>query len=270
MQISKPTQALTPYVKQYWSLETCSPPDRQHIQCIVPNGLMEINFYFDSRPRYLSPEKQPDLCSTSMITGQQNRHFKLEITGKLSMFSVTFLPYGIMMLFGIPAKELLNQHVPFQCLSKEQCYEWETRLSETRSFEEKCRVMDKLLYKQLRVKEKHDYEEKRIARTLMQINQSRGLSHPDSLASGACLSRKQYERIFSEHIGISPKQFLKIVRFQHTVYDKQLNSYKDLTRLAYDSGYYDQSHMINDFKSLSGMTPKAYFSECEPYSDYFS
>ena len=42
-----------------------------------------------------------------------------------------------------------------------------------------------------------------------------------------------------------------------------------LTELAYDCGYYDQSHMINDFKLLTGMSPRQYFSDCDAYSDYF-
>ena len=45
---------------------------------------------------------------------------------------------------------------------------------------------------------------------------------------------------------------------------------KSLTTLAYDCGYYDQSHMINEFKMMSGMTPKQYFAMCEPTSDYFT
>lgn len=51
--------------------------------------------------------------------------------------------------------------------------------------------------------------------------------------------------------------------------EKQRNLSIQLTELAYTSGYYDQSHMINDYKLLSGKTPTQYFSECEPYSDYF-
>jgi AraC-like DNA-binding protein len=51
--------------------------------------------------------------------------------------------------------------------------------------------------------------------------------------------------------------------------EKHCNKSINLTELAYTCGYYDQSHMINDYKLLSGKTPAQYFSECEPYSDYF-
>lgn len=67
----------------------------------------------------------------------------------------------------------------------------------------------------------------------------------------------------------SPKQFLRTIRFQNTLHEKQKNKEISLTELAYNCGYFDQSHMIYDYKLLSGKTPSQYFSECEPYSDYF-
>jgi AraC-like DNA-binding protein len=70
-------------------------------------------------------------------------------------------------------------------------------------------------------------------------------------------------------VGTSPRQFLKTVRFQNALHTKFNQKSVSLTQLACDCGYYDQSHMINDFKSLSGFTPGEYFACCEPYSDYF-
>jgi AraC-like DNA-binding protein len=68
---------------------------------------------------------------------------------------------------------------------------------------------------------------------------------------------------------MSPRQFLKTVRFQHALHTRFKQQSLSLTQLAFDCGYYDQSHMINDFKKLSGYTPGEYFACCEPYSDYF-
>jgi AraC-like DNA-binding protein len=63
---------------------------------------------------------------------------------------------------------------------------------------------------------------------------------------------------------------MRIVRFQYALHYKWQYPQTKLTGLAYDCGFYDQSHMINEFRDLSGKTPKQYFAECEPYSDYFS
>lgn len=117
---------------------------------------------------------------------------------------------------------------------------------------------------------KTNYKLPRIAASVNQINIARNTKQIPALAFEACLSRKQFERNFTELIGISPKQFLRVIRFQRALFIQQYNSSLKLTELAADAGYYDQSHMISEFKQLSGYTPKQYFSQCEPFSDYFS
>jgi AraC-like DNA-binding protein len=74
-----------------------------------------------------------------------------------------------------------------------------------------------------------------------------------------CLGIKQFERIFSKYVGVNPKKFASIVRFQNVL---QTNSKgkRRLSQIAVYNGYYDQSHFIHDFKSLTGLTPKAFFN----------
>ena len=129
--------------------------------------------------------------------------------------------------------------------------------------------MEKSLLKELH-KYKSEHDRKRIDDSIRNINQTLGKISIEELSSRACLSRKQYERIFTDNIGISPKRFLRIVRFQNVIFQKQMRQNSNLTTLAYDCGYFDQSHMINDFKILSGKTPSQYFREGEVISDYFS
>lgn len=110
----------------------------------------------------------------------------------------------------------------------------------------------------------------RIERCIDIINQTRGVVDISFLASKACYSRKQFERVFSQYVGTSPKQFLKTIRFQNAIDEKARNSSLSLTELTYRCGYFDQSHMISEFKGLSGFTPKQYFEYGLPFSDYFT
>ena len=81
----------------------------------------------------------------------------------------------------------------------------------------------------------------------------------NELAKKAFLSTRQFERTFKIFSGFSPKLYSRIIRFQRAT--QQYNSsYKTLTDIAYDCGYYDQSHFIHDFKQFSGYHPKQYFS----------
>ena len=144
----------------------------------------------------------------------------------------------------------------------------EHKLFEVKGFVERIKIVEKLLEQLLQKKEPKFAD--RVRDSISVIDTLKANTTVDYLANRACLSRKQFERSFSATIGLSPKQFLKVIRFQQAIYQKQINAKKPLTRLAYDCGYYDQSHMINDFKALSGVSPSDFFSSNDAYSDYFS
>ena len=69
------------------------------------------------------------------------------------------------------------------------------------------------------------------------------------------------ERLFYTEVGLSPKTFIRITRFQEVFKKIRQQGVKDLTGLAYEYGYYDQSHFIRDFQAFSGVNPRKFFSE---------
>jgi AraC-like DNA-binding protein len=81
----------------------------------------------------------------------------------------------------------------------------------------------------------------------------------EQIAQQYFISQRQFERRFKEYAGLSPKLFTRIVRF-HSACQQFGNPNTSLTEIAYDCGYYDQSHFIHDFKEFSGLHPKHYFS----------
>ena len=114
-----------------------------------------------------------------------------------------------------------------------------------------------------------EYNIKRIGATIQEINQCpQPAIH--RLAQTACLSDKQFNRVFHEYVGTTPKEFIRIVRLQRALYTLQTQPDINFAQLAYECGYYDQSHLIKEFKAFSGYTPGEYLALCAPYSDYFS
>ena len=77
-----------------------------------------------------------------------------------------------------------------------------------------------------------------------------------------CLGIKQFERTFSKYVGVNPKKFASIIRFQNVIQMKSKHK-KSMSQIAFDNGYYDQSHFLHDFKSLTGLTPKDFFNTQE-------
>ena len=264
---AKPSAILSPFIKQYWGLENCLSSGEEHVQRIVPNGLMELTFYLGDLPKLINHHQSA--IENTIVSGHCKGPYDLVVTGNLQMFSVSFKPLGASMFFNLPMNELFGYIIPARFLLKESIRRLESSLSEAVHFTNRVQLVEEFLMNLLTQKE-NAFGQKRLKDSLDLINHSKGIVDVNTLASSACWSRKQYERNFQEIVGTSPKQFMRIVRFQHTIHFKGLHPQAKLAGLAYDCGFSDQSHMINEFKDLSGRTPKQYFSECDPISDYFS
>lgn len=256
--IAKPSLQLSKYVKHYWAIDSCIPESVNFTQRIIPNGLPELIFYFgDNRSG-----------DNSLLSGQLNKYHDINISGKISVFAVLFQPHGLPMFQDVPVTELFNSSLPYNDIIKNKSKEIENRISEAKSFFERVRIIENFLLNQAeKFVLKTNFN--RIEESINIINKTKGNVSVDFLAASTCLSRKQFERTFSGFTGISPKQFLKVIRFQNVLNQKRIAPNASLTQLSIKSGYYDQSHMINDFYRFSGMSPKQFFSKCEPFSDYF-
>ena len=263
---AKPSLPLSPYVKFYWMLETAKPSSEEFVHRIIPNGLLELSFYLGSKPDPV--QKDRVYISQSLISGQLKRFYDIKYSDSLTVFSIYFYPHGLSMFFDLPISELLNQTIPLRYLIKDRCERLEDELFGAITFRKRVSVIEQFLLEQLK-KNSVKYNYKRINHCVDIITRHRGVIDIVKLSAEACLSRKQFERIFSDHIGMSPKQFLKVVRFQNVINQRSKDPSVSLTKLAYHCGYFYQSHMVRDFRDLSGLSPKEYFNQCAPFSDYF-
>lgn len=260
----QPVATLSLYIKHYWFLEmeACEAVGER----VVPTGCVELTFHFADHllKRKLTDEMQPGV----IICGQKTSFFDVLPTGKISMLSVQFYPHSAGLFFDLPMHELSDETLDLQDILGTIARELEEQLHDLVTLEQRINHIERFLLSRLNRKTEHAWN--RIVGNIRLINQSNGMITAKGLASEACLSSKQHERIFKQFVGLSPKQYLKVIRFQYTLFAHQQFPYESLTELAYRCGYYDQSHMINDFRELSGITPRQYFTECnQPVSDYF-
>jgi len=265
IQFANPSDALAPYIKRYWAIENTLEKGETCVQRIIPTGLTELLLYFTPRPKILTGNKR--LSDNVALYGHQNDYYDIALTGELSVFSIVFQPQGLMRFFKFPLHEICNQNVPLKFLWGQAGRDLEEKMGEAITFHQRVGIAETYLFDLL--KNNMDFEFRRINHVVDLIKRTTGNIRIPQMASEACLSRKQFERVFAEHIGISPKQYLKIIRFQFAIFLKQRNADLNMTALSCDSGYFDQSHFIGDFKSLCGLTPKQYFAEEEACSDFF-
>lgn len=260
----QPVASLSRYIKQYWFLEMEA--SEAVGERVIPTGYVELTFHFANH--LLKRKRIDELQPGIILSGQKTDFFDVLPTGKISMLSIQFYPHSAGLFFDLPVNELTNETLDLYDLFGAPARELEEQLDDLPTLEEKVKHIENFLLDRLSLKTNDAWN--RISHTIGLINQSNGMITLDKLASEACLCRKQHERVFKEMVGLSPKQFLKVIRFQYALYAHQHHSIESLTELAYRCGYYDQSHMIHDFRELSGITPKQYFNVCtNPVSDYF-
>jgi len=102
-----------------------------------------------------------------------------------------------------------------------------------------------------------EYNLKRMSAVFQEINLQPQINIPQ-LSEAACLSSKQFGRVFADHVGTTPKEYLRIVRMQRALFLLQQDVTLPFVQVAYECGYSDQSHMIKEFKLFSGYTPAEY------------
>jgi AraC-like DNA-binding protein len=263
-QFSTPSLLLQPYIKQYWAIENVLPQEHIHTQRIFATGLPELVFYFDRKPQ----ADKRIFEGNTLLNAQQNDYYDLVITKKLSMFSITFQAEGLSHFIKLPLNELQNQSIYPSLADRSFPGLLEQQLEETTDFCKRVAIAEKHFLRLLS-RQTFSVDQQRMSSTISLIRSTKGAIDINNLAHHTCLSRKQFERKFASLIGISPKQYLKIIRFQNALHLNQLHSYNNLTTLAYEAGYYDQSHFINEAKELTGHTPKKLFEPGEIVSDFF-
>lgn len=90
------------------------------------------------------------------------------------------------------------------------------------------------------------------------------------LTSKIGYSQKHFISMFSDHVGITPKAFLRIIRFQKSIAEIETSRHVSWSQVALDSGYYDQAHFINDFRNFSGFTPQQYLESRGAFLNYLA
>jgi AraC-like DNA-binding protein len=218
-----------------------------------------IMFYVRDRSETecIATEKKLTL-PTSIVTGPNiNRH--IITPGRHHLFiKVGFQPGGLYRFLGIPMNELVCQdEFDGMELLGNKMREVNDQLQEAGSFQKMKMIVENFLLKQLdKLKEALP-----IDQALPLMIKERGLIKIDQLASHACLSTRQFERVFKQRIGMPPKHFSRLVRFSQAWILKQQQPDISWVEVAVQCGYFDQMHLIRDFQEFAGVNPSQIESE---------
>nr|WP_320038912.1 helix-turn-helix domain-containing protein [uncultured Bacteroides sp.] len=259
-QIIEPSILLAPFIKQYWFLSMDNA--QQKSQRSIPVGCACLVFHRGKRINSsLHNGIQPRAYLSASSTMYTDIHYC-----DIDVIMVVFQSIGCKVFLGIPVNELRGQNIAIELLNNPQLVELENRLIDTVDNYQCVQWIEQFLLK--RIYQFDNYNFNRLDAVIKAINN--GETEISLLAQTACLGYKQFKRVFVDYTGLNPKEFLLIARFRRTLHALQTQPWIKLDTLAYDCGYYDKSHLIKEFKALTGYNPGEYLSISDPYSDYLS
>lgn len=251
-----PHPALMPYVKCYWSITAEGLIDLMCCKPFLAEGF-EFSFNLGDTLAVASGDCSVETSQGACITGPMTRPAIVRPSGRLEVLGVCFRPGGAYHFFPYPAAELVDwcgdagdlpgaESLPVERI-RNNCLTKESRIEEIDAF------LTTLLRK------RNLSEDLRLAQALGAIESSRGRISVGRLSGLAGLSIRQLERLFKERIGIMPKQLCRNLRFKQLFNCLTKCPPDRLASIAAACGYYDQSHMISEFKYYTGKSPAAFF-----------
>jgi AraC-like DNA-binding protein len=256
-----PSPALRRFIDSYWFLRGDRGASFEP-QPVLPDGRMEIVLNFGERFRRYDGEGGSELQPPRMLVGQMDHHVTIRATGSVDLLGIRFHPTGAHPLLGFAMSELSNRLVPLG-----DVIDLPDRLSDRKSIAELAGALDSVLMP--RFAGVLDSAGSDFEAAIRSAVQGEGRVSVDELASSTGLGPRQLERRFRERVGLGPKRFLKILRFQG-VFRRSSSQARDWAEVALDCGYYDQSHFIRDFKSFTGVSPDAFFAAESPLTMVFA
>ncbi|GAA3753999.1 helix-turn-helix domain-containing protein [Terriglobus aquaticus] len=249
---STPRSELLPFVRAYAQRELRLEPDIEQPVVATLEQVLQFEFADPLAIHYADGNLQYPGRIT-LVGAHTFPRASILFRGSIESFGVFFQPLGLWQLFQIPNRAMSNQaYDGVACLGPGVRSLWEA-MAEDGTFLGRVRLVEEYLYSRLSRCEPHTSAMAAAA----YIFRHKGVLHIGEVAGRSALSLRQFERRFVEDIGVHPKLFARIVRFQSALDTKLRFPARPWIQIAHRFGYHDHMHMVHDFRSLSGFSPTA-------------
>lgn len=257
-----PSVALQPYVQFYGLLQSNS-NNQNHIDDLIPpypgKGLIFSIGACSSTRIY---NHQFDInAPEGYFMPQCTNSWHLQINGNLNMLGVFFRPGMFRHFFAIPAHELTDKVLTFEEVGFPGLIELQEKLQAYGTFGDKIQLIELYLKKRLSQVSFHANLTDHFL-NLLEYNEPRNTV--DILSGKLGRSSRYVRKVFKQDIGITPKVFLKISRFNAAFNLLKADQFVRLSDIAYRLNYFDQSHFIREFRYFTGMTPLQFLKNEHP------
>lgn len=198
---------------------------------------------FDSGPFVKQPR--------AVLVGPQYSRVNICVHRRLGAIRVDFCPGAVFRLLGIPMFELFDEGYDAEMLFGKPMGELCDQLSEVTAPEQGRPFVEAFLSTAIRSARPFRPFDAAVSQMLL----SEEMPGIEEAAAIACLGLKQFERRSKERLGMNPKTFHRILRFSRAYRMHESHPEFSWTQIAHRAGYYDQMHMIRDFRIFAGVNP---------------
>ncbi len=242
-----PSDRLREFVKEYWIYE--NEESIPTVQKIIPDGFSEIIVHYGD-PYKIKLKDSWQIQAPLLFSNQISKYFFLENTGTTGMLGIKLHPTAFYEIFQTGMEHLTDQVLALDSLVDISGLK---SIQQTESIESIVQLAENWLISYLN----NVVPQTKIRICLDTIFSSHGMVDVNDLANNVQLSTRQLERQFKKVIGLTPKFYYRIIRFNYIF--EVMKEHKDSwVRTALQSGYFDQSHFIKNFKEFTGEEPSAY------------
>lgn len=244
---------LNPYVKEIFSFQSHQTTGTKSFK-FYADGLPGIMFQQSENGMFLNGENKK--LSPLFVYGQTIKPIEIICHGPFRMIIFYLYPPMLKMLFEIQASDLIDSCLNFADLKIEGSKEVLSRLESANYIEDQIKILETFILS-------------RVPEPSKAINLSNAIKciemHHDSFSISSIsdnfnVSPRTFQRIFKQYVGISPRLYARVSKFNKAINLLESGEYKLLTELAFETEYSDQSHFTRTFKEFTGLTPKAFIA----------
>jgi AraC-like DNA-binding protein len=256
-----PSDILKPYVRHYYIFESDS--DTEFEDTVFPSGDMEAIFNLGEGIWESSVENSFIKTPKIELWGQITKPLAIRSKGKHTMLGIKFFTHSASYFFNDEIGMFNDQISDLSDLMGSPVKILHAQLLETKDRDKRIALIESFLLKKLISNEKKSFKVDKVANILTSIKKNPTENNLSNIASKHGITPRYLHKLIYQHTGLSPSSFNKINRFQFSLRLIAKND-QPFTSIAYDCGYFDQSHFIRDFKSFTGVTPSAYMDNISP------